>query len=109
MRKYVSDYVKSVEEKLKGKIKQDDLEELELKITYFQHERFIHLLVTLFFALVTLVFLCLGMISIIFLIPFFLFIIFDVFYIVHYFFLENSVQYLYKIRDNMKVKLERMK
>jgi hypothetical protein len=48
------------------------------------------------------IFLAMGMISYVFLIPFFALIIFLIFYIFHYFFLENNVQYLYKIYDQVK-------
>ena len=106
MRKYIEEYTEEVLTKLKGKVTNEDLEELKLKITYFQHERLIHLLVTIAFAIFTVIFLCLGMISYVFLIPFASFIIFLIFYILHYFFLENHVQYLYRLYDEMKAKLK---
>ena len=83
MRKYIEEYTEEVLTKLKGKVTNEDLEELKLKITYFQHERLIHLLVTIAFAIFTVIFLCLGMISYVFLIPFASFIIFLIFYILH--------------------------
>ena len=106
MRKYMEEYTEEVLPKLKGKVTKEDLEELKLKITYFQHERLIHLLVTIAFAIFTVIFLCLGMISYVFLIPFASFIIFLIFYILHYFFLENHVQYLYRLYDEMQAKLK---
>ena len=106
MRKYIEEYTEEVLTKLKGKVTNEDLEELKLKITYFQHERLIHLLATIAFAIFTVIFLCLGMISYVFLIPFASFIIFLIFYILHYFFLENHVQYLYRLYDEMKAKLK---
>ena len=106
MRKYIEEYTEEVLTKLKGKVTNEDLEELKLKITYFQHELLIHLLVTIAFAIFTVIFLCLGMISYVFLIPFASFIIFLIFYILHYFFLENHVQYLYRLYDEMKAKLK---
>ena len=106
MRKYIEEYTEEVLTKLKGKVTKEDLEELKLKITYFQHERLIHLLVTIAFAIFTVIFLCLGMISYVFLIPLASFIIFLIFYILHYFFLENHVQYLYRLYDEMKAKLK---
>ena len=106
MRKYIEEYTEEVLTKLKGKVTNEDLEELKLKITYFQLERLIHLLVTIAFAIFTVIFLCLGMISYVFLIPFASFIIFLIFYILHYFFLENHVQYLYRLYDQMKAKLK---
>ncbi len=95
-----------MEKKLEKKVTKSDLEELKDKIGFFQHERLIHLLVTLFFAVFALVFLAMGMISYIFLPIFFILLIFLVFYILHYFFLENHVQYLYKIYDKMQEKVK---
>ena len=104
MKKYMSDYIKMIEEK--KNYTQKDLEDFKEKIIFFQHERLIHLIVTFFFALFAILFLALGMISYIFLIPFTCLIIFVLFYIFHYFFLENSVQYMYKIYDRIKNELK---
>ena len=98
-------YTQEVEEKLKKKVEKNDLEELAVKISFFQHERLIHLFVTFFFAIFALVFLALGMISYTFLIIFAILIVFLLFYDVHYFFLENHVQYLYKLYDEMRKKV----
>ena len=103
MRQYLMNYTQEVEKKLK----KNDLGELEVKIAFFQHERLIHLLVTLAFAIFALVFLALGMVSYVFLIIFAILIIFLLFYIVHYFFLENHVQYLYKLYDEMNEKVNK--
>jgi len=105
MRKYIWEYITNIELKIKENHKFTNMEKniLKDKITYFAHERLIHLLITLFFVLYTIIFLCLGMISLIFLIPFALGICFLLFYIPHYFFLENSVQYLYKLYDKIVV------
>ena len=82
------------------------LAEFEIKIAYFQHERLIHLMVTLFFAL----FLLLS-IGAIFLFPseflisaLLLTAIFfglTIGYVFHYYFLENSVQKMYHMRDDI--------
>ena len=73
------------------------------KIKFFQHERFIHLIVTVLFAICTIMcilaiviwqnisLLPLAILLLILLIP----------YIKHYYFLENSVQQLYKYYDKM--------
>lgn len=74
------------------------------KISFFQHERLIHLLVTIAFALFTFLFMTLGMLSYLFLIPFVLLLVFLLFYIVHYFYLENNVQYLYQLYDKILIK-----
>lgn len=82
------------------------LAEFEIKISYFQHERLIHLMVTLFFAL----FLLLS-IGALFMFPaeFILtgvlltaiFFGLTIGYVMHYYFLENSVQKMYHMRDEI--------
>lgn len=93
MLKYINDFIKKVEE---GNVIK---EEILIKINFFQHERFIHLIITLFYALITLIFLALISISYIFIIPTVPLFIFLICYIIHYFKLENRVQYLYKLYD----------
>ena len=103
MRKYLTDFITDTETKINKKhhFTPEELTIFKDKITYFQHERLIHLLVTLFYAIFTFIFMALGLISKIFLIPFFIGIIFLIFYIRHYFFLELSVQYIYTLYDKI--------
>lgn len=98
MKKYLNNYIKYVEANKKN----IDLNELKTKIYFFQHERLIHLIVTLFYAMLLLFFLVLISLSYVFIIPAFILTIFVICYIVHYFFLENGVQYLYILYDNIK-------
>jgi len=105
MTEYLKEYIKEVETLVKGKVTKDDVEDLYKKITFFQHERLIHLIVTMFFVLFTLVFLVLCFKNTLFLIPTIILLIMIVFYILHYYFLENSVQKLYKIYDKMNSKV----
>lgn len=98
MKKYLNNYIKYVEANKKN----IDLNELKTKIYFFQHERLIHLIVTLFYAMLLLFFLVLISLSYVFIIPAFILTIFVICYIVHYFFLENGVQYLYVLYDNIK-------
>ena len=103
MRKYIENYIKELEDKInkKHKFSEKEIIILKDKINYFNHERLIHLLVTLFYVIFTFIFLGLGLLSSLFLIPFFIGIIFLVFYIRHYFFLENAVQYIYTLYDKI--------
>ncbi len=101
MRHYLSEYILEIEKKVKGKVTPKDIEELKTKISFFEHERLIHLLVTLAYAFLAIIFFLVSMVSLWFLIPFFFLIVFLICYIIHYFFLENSVQYLYKLYDKM--------
>ncbi len=88
------------------------LAEFEIKISYFQHERLIHLMVTLSFALFLL--LSIGSIFLFpseFLISAILltciFFGLTIGYVFHYYFLENSVQKMYHMRDEIIVFLDK--
>lgn len=72
--------------------------ELLLRIAFYQHERLIHLLIMLAFAAFTAVALILAVIiqTPVFFVLVALFLILLVPYIGHYYFLENSVQKLYR-------------
>ena len=103
MKKFLYDYIKEIDELIdNNKIKKDTIDNHLIKIQFFQHERLIHLLVTLFYALIYLVFMGLGFIHYIFFIIALILLIFLICYIIHYFHLENGVQYLYKQNDKMK-------
>ncbi len=103
MKKYIEDFIKEIETKIenKDKFKEQDIIILKDKIAYFQHERLIHLLVTLFYAIFLIAFIFLSILFPLFFIPCLAIIIFLIFYVKHYFFLENSVQYLYKLYDKI--------
>ena len=108
MRKYLRDYISEIESKLNDKITKNDIENHLTKISFFSHERFIHLIVTMFFALFSLLFIYVSFskeIILLYIISFILLIVL-LFYIIHYFFLENNVQYLYKLYDEMNKKLK---
>ena len=102
MKKYLYDYIKEIDDIIDNKkINQDIIDEHLIKIGFFQHERFIHLIVTLFYMILFLIFMGLGVIHFSFLIIAFILLIFLICYIIHYFRLENGVQYLYKQYDKM--------
>ena len=113
MKEYVVQTMKAVQSYIDNDMKDAGeektrrvLAEFEVKIAYFQHERLIHLMVTLSFAL----FLLLS-IGAIFLFPsefiisgLLLTAIFfglTIGYVMHYYFLENSVQKMYHMRDSI--------
>lgn len=103
MREYISNYVKYVDNVIKeDKYKDSFIEEHKEMIKYFQHERIIHLVITLFYAMLTLLFWGLSLISLIFIIIAMILSIFLVCYIYHYFYLENHVQYMYKQYNKLK-------
>lgn len=103
MKKYIKEFIKDVETKIQEnhKFTKEEISIIRIKVTDFQHERLIHLLVTLFYAIFTLFFLALSVVHIIFLLPFLFEITFLIFYIRHYFFLENAVQYIYTLYDKI--------
>jgi hypothetical protein len=76
-----------------------------MQIGFFQHERIVHLLVTLFFGLILIAFFISGIIlaNLWFLVLGAVALIMTGFYIRHYFILENGVQELYFLeRDILK-------
>ena len=104
MKKKLSEFIKEQEEKKDYSKK--EIQDLLTWISFFQHERFIHLIVTFFTGIGTILFLLGALVLenipllILFLITFCLFVP----YIFHYYFLENGVQSLYNIYENAKKK-----
>ncbi len=105
MKKYLDSYIKYVENN-KKKVKGEDI---LIKISFFQHERLIHLIITLFYCILFLIFLILITLSYVFIIPAALLLVFLICYLIHYFLLENGVQYLYKLYDDIKDSLKKDK
>ena len=108
MKDYLKNYIKEIDNKISiNKITKSDVEEHLIKIKFFQHERLVHLLVTLAYALFTIIFIFLTLYHPLFFIITIIVLVFLMFYVAHYFFLENNVQYLYKQYDLMKEKLSK--
>ncbi len=108
MKNYLKNYIKEIDNKISiNKITKSDVEEHLIKIQFFQHERLVHLLVTLAYALFTIIFIFLTLYHPLFFIITIIVLVFLMFYVAHYFFLENNVQYLYKQYDLMKEKLSK--
>ena len=107
MKQYLKEYIKEVDKLLKNDVVNQKYIDNHLnKIGFFQHERLIHLIVTVFYALFVIFFLFLSSFNFLYIIPTFILIIFLIFYVLHYFFLENSVQYLYRQYDIMNQKMK---
>lgn len=106
MKKYLYNYINEIDNLLnnKSKITSEIVNEHLVKISMFQHERLIHLLVTLFYALIFIIFMSLGFIHYLFFTIAFIVMVFLICYIIHYFSLENGVQYLYKQYDKLNKK-----
>ena len=102
MKMYLNDYIKEIDELIdKKKITKKIKEEHLTKISFFMHERLVHLLVTLFYGIFTFISLYFSTLYPAFVIVFFIFLIILLFYVIHYFRLENGVQYMYKEYDKM--------
>ncbi len=104
MNEYIKDYIGEIDKKINDnhKFSSEEIESFIFKIKLFQKERVIHLVITLSYVFFTILFLFLTKYIFMIFIVFFILLIFDGFYVYHYFFLENSVQYMYKQYDKMK-------
>lgn len=103
VRKYLTDYIKKMDDLIsKEKVNQDILDDHLKKISFFQHERLIHLMVTISYALFLLLSIIITYYIHLFVIITYIVLIFLLFYVRHYFFLENSVQYMYIQYDKIK-------
>ncbi len=113
IREYESFIQKRTEQKL-GPLERIRLAEYHKEmVANFQHERLVHLLIMLFFVVVSLG--LIGTFSVISylwgfcieLIPFYILIVvvvvLTVFYVKHYYFLENHIQGLYKYTKKLKM------
>lgn len=111
MKERILNYRKRIDACLSGDIQVEDwnkvLDEHLIQIGFFQHERLIHLLVTLTFALLTVgsvfviimsCYLPLAALTLMLLILF-------IPYIAHYYLLENEVQKMYKQYDEILKRL----
>ena len=115
MTEYLTKYMEEVAKRLAECSSIDELDtvlaEHKDKIAYMQHERIVHFLVTMMFALI----LCIFMAVLIFranlavtvLVTIILVLL--AFYIKHYYFLENTVQKMYRVYDDILAKRQLMK
>ena len=109
MRKRLTDYRKRIDAQLVDGTPtpaaswDDAIEEHLVQIAFFQHERLIHLLVTLAFAIMEIACVVAMILSpqVIVAVLALLFLVLLVPYIVHYYFLENETQKLYAQYDRM--------
>ncbi len=100
MQEKLKDHIIKIDNLLKEdklKIKDSIIEEHLTQIQFYQHERFVHLLVTVFVGIVAILFFLFGLLleNIMLLILFILSLILFIPYIFHYYALENGVQKMY--------------
>ncbi|WP_298532035.1 hypothetical protein [uncultured Ruminococcus sp.] len=107
MTEYLTNYMKYVQQRLESCTDSELLEEIlaehKDKIAFMQHERIVHFLVTMMFALILTVFMSVLIftvnLAVLLLVTIMLVLI--AFYIKHYYFLENTVQKMYRVYDDI--------
>ena len=109
MKKYIKEYISEIDKKINDnhKFSSDEIDDFLFKMKLFQKERIIHLVITLSYVFFTIIFLFITKYIFAMFIIFFILLVFDGFYVYHYFFLENHVQYLYKLYDEMNEKVNK--
>lgn len=84
-------------------------EDLLVHISFYQHERLVHLLVLMLVGIITTILLIatLSFTNIFLILLLIIFILLLIPYIFHYYFLENRVQMLYSLYDKVKDKIKK--
>ncbi|MCH5200809.1 MAG: hypothetical protein J1F60_07590 [Oscillospiraceae bacterium] len=90
-----------------GNITKEQLNSMLVSIGFFQHERLIHLLVTLAFAVMTILSLLMTVQEFYFIPLFVLFLALEVPYVFHYYRLENGVQKLQRMYREAEEKVKK--
>ncbi len=109
MTAYLKKYIEETQRRLKEYADLAELEEIFLehkdKIAFMQHERIVHFLVTMMFAIVLAIFICAFLFvenPALFILVVIIMVLLG-FYIKHYYFLENTVQKMYRLYDEMLI------
>lgn len=110
MKKQLYGYIEKVQNQLKQSENLEELKEsMKTNIGFFQHERLVHLIVTMTFAIMTVLSLAMSMQQL-YLLPLFVLILaLTVPYVFHYYFLENGVQKLQRLYNDLEEKLKESK
>ena len=115
MTEYLTNYMKYVQDRLEKCSDSAELDEIMAehmdKIAFMQHERIVHFLVTMMFALILAIFIAVlvftSNIPVLLLVTMILVLL--LFYIKHYYFLENTVQKMYRVYDGILEKQKKLK
>ena len=105
MKEYVNKVIAEGEKLLSiSSVTEKEINDFERHVGYCCHERLVHLLVTLAFALMTIfsLFIMMYFTSFATLLLFVMFFIMTAAYAWHYYFFENSVQKMYMISDEIR-------
>lgn len=115
IRKYMKEHESYITEQLNQKEDIQTCSELlethKRKIQYMQHERIIHLMVTIAFAVFLLISMFIALMkpsSPVFILTG-IFLVMLIFYISHYFFMENTIQKWYQLMDEIEKRLKLLK
>lgn len=114
MTEYLTNYMNLVEKRLEEASDAGELDRIMAehkdKIAFMQHERIVHFLVTMMFALVLAIFMLALLLTqnLAMLILVTIILVLLAFYIKHYYFLENTVQKMYKVYDQILEKQGRL-
>lgn len=115
MTEYLTNYMKYIQERLEKCRSSQELDEIMAehkdKIAFMQHERIVHFLVTMLFAFILIVFFAVLIfkINLAVLALLTIVLVLLLFYIKHYYFLENTVQKMYKVYDSILEKQKKLK
>ena len=112
MKNRINNYIDYCDKHIENhKIDKQFCDDILHTISFFQHERLIHLIVTLFIGLMAIIFFISSIYfqNIYLLIILFIFIGLFIPYILHYYFLENNVQKLYDIYKNVNSTINKIK
>ena len=107
MTEYLTNYMKYIEEKLEKCGTSSEIDEILSehldKISFMQHERIVHFLVTMLFSIILAIFIAVLIFTpnIPSLLLVTIILVLLIFYIKHYYFLENTVQKMYKVYDSI--------
>ncbi|MBR5681803.1 MAG: hypothetical protein IKW96_00805 [Ruminococcus sp.] len=115
MTEYLTNYMKYIEDRLEKCSSASEIDEIMdehlKKIGFMQHERIVHFLVTMLFSVILAIFIAvlvftpnlptLLLVTII--------LVLLIFYIKHYYFLENTVQKMYKVYDSILEKQKKLR
>ena len=107
MKKQIKEYIEEVEKKIENKeITKEYKNDMINYISFDQHERLIHLIVTVFVGICAVLFFLAMMCfeQIILIAIFIILLLLFIPYIFHYYFLENSIQKLYLLYKDIKNK-----
>ena len=107
MKEQIKEYIEEVEKKIENKeITKEYKNDMLNYISFYQHERLIHLIVTVFVGICAVLFFLAMMCfeQIILIAIFIILLLLFIPYIFHYYFLENSIQKLYLLYKDIKNK-----